>query len=196
MIRPQVPPRAMCRRANSAISRPAAIASTPNCCSQVPGLTGWTGRPSPSVWARLEGVGHPPGRVVHQDVHRPQVFLGRVEQRGRRRRVGQVGFHGQARPPTARIRSATGSAVVPGRHGRPARGPGQRVVHPQERAQHGAAALPRAPARWRPRCRDWRRSRSLCARPAPRPPPTRLPARHPTVAAHPHDGQIKPSWGF
>ena len=43
---------------------------------------------------RREGVGQPPGRVVDQDVNRPELLLGGVEQHGRRGRVGQVGFHG------------------------------------------------------------------------------------------------------
>ena len=58
-----------------------------------------------------EAVGDPARGVVHQNGHRPQLGLGRLEESGDARGVGQVRFHGAlARPPAARIDWATLSA--------------------------------------------------------------------------------------
>ena len=51
MMRPQSAPRAMCRRANSAIISAGAIASTENCRVQVAAVTGSSDRPSRSACA-------------------------------------------------------------------------------------------------------------------------------------------------
>jgi hypothetical protein len=89
---------------------------------------------------RRERVLHPAGRVVDQDVDRPELLLGGVEQARGHGRVGEVGLD--------RDRSATAGpdlghhvigvrgAVPPVRlgHGRI-----DRVAYPPERAQHRAA---------------------------------------------------------
>ena len=109
MIRPQVACRAMWRRANSLIIRAASIASTVNSAVQVPAVTGCRDRPR---WSdgEAEAVGHPSGRVVDQDVDRPESLLGGVEQQRGAAGSDKSAFTAAARAPPSRMRAMTAAA--------------------------------------------------------------------------------------
>ena len=117
MIRPQVPPRAICRRANSAISRPAAIASTPNCCSQVPGLIACTVRPNASVWAGWKVSATHPDALFTRMSTGPKCSSAASNSAAAVAGSARLASMASARPPPARIWSATGapSRVRPSR---------------------------------------------------------------------------------
>ena len=130
-----------CRRANSAISRPAAIASTPNCCSQVPGLIACTVRSNASVWAVWKVSATHPDALFTRMSTGPRYSSAASNNASRRRRVGQVGLLGQGpSAPGLDLVGHRGTVARPAVPGRPGETPGRLVVHPQERAQHGTAA--------------------------------------------------------
>jgi len=107
MIRPHVPPRAMCRRENSAISRAAAIASTLNCCSQVPGFMAWTVRPNPSVWAGWKLSATHPDALFTKMSTGPSCSSAVSNSAAAVAGSDRLASMASARPPPARIRSAT-----------------------------------------------------------------------------------------
>jgi hypothetical protein len=140
MIRPQAAPRAMCRRADSAIISAAAIASTLNCCRQVSAVTRGSDRPSRSVPADAKvSASHPLALYTRMSTG-PRCSTA-APNRAPGARVRHVGLHRERAsspgPDLLDDRRCVARAVIP--VGLRNAGIG-RIGHPQVRAQHRAAA--------------------------------------------------------
>ena len=109
-MRPQSPPRATWRRANSAISSAAARASTPKTWSIVCALTGVWARPKRSVAAGTKVSATQPEALFTRMCTGPSSASAASKRAGTLAASDRSASIAAARPPAARMDSATKSA--------------------------------------------------------------------------------------